>query len=209
MHCAEEGSTLPRADYHEQVLRAVVGACLIGGVTLSIMFAACAKGPGTAPPPPLASTVPPQLTPSGDADQVSARAEAAQNCSEPSTVLLNHPDGGVIFNNAMTSADAGSLDRGDRVVAALAAQGTRFRCCFDEWMRAQPERKSAEVMLQVLLSPDGRVADAGVDPKRSDVQDALTTTCVVSVASKVEYPPSPRKVATLIEYPLKVGVEGR
>jgi hypothetical protein len=191
------------------VLRAVVGACLIAGVTVSIAFAACAKGPGSAPPPPVASAVPSQLAPAGDADNVAARAAAAQSCSEPVTVLLNQADGGVMFNNAMTSADAGHLDRGDRVVAALSAQGTRFRCCFDEWMRTQPERKTAEMMLQVLLSPDGRVADAGVDPTRSDVQDTLTTMCVVSVASKVEYPPSPRKVATLIEYPLKVGVEGR
>ena len=68
-------------------------------------------------------------------EQLDTAVAAARACSAPISVITNRPDGGVVFNNAMTSADAGSIDRGQAVIDAVAAHTDAFRCCFDAWFR--------------------------------------------------------------------------
>ncbi len=138
------------------------------------------------------------------AEQRLARAiAAAQQCEQPVTRITNHPDGGVIFNNALTSKDAGSIDRGQAILDELAKRAVRFRCCFDSWLRTHPD-KEERVMLQLTLDADGTVTGATIDDKRSSFADEVSLGCVLAVAKGGQFAASPAGKATTIEYPLVV-----
>jgi hypothetical protein len=132
---------------------------------------------------------------------------AAQNCADPSSVRLELPDGGVVFDNANAPGDAGPTNRHADVIGALDREAQRFGCCFEEWMRDNSGR--AELMLQLSLAADGTVVDAGIDARRSSFRDELTEACVTSVAAGTQYPRSPRNEATLVEYPLRAGAQAK
>ncbi len=134
-------------------------------------------------------------------EQLDTAVAAARACSAPISVITNRPDGGVVFNNAMTSADAGSIDRGQAVIDAVAAHTDAFRCCFDAWFRNHDGRE-ARVMLKVELAPDGTVANTTTDPERSTASDEVVLGCVAAVAGDITYPTSPSGQATMVEYPL-------
>ena len=106
-----------------------------------------------------------------------------------------------MFNNAMTSADAGSIDRGQAVIDALTAQTDAFRCCFDAWFRDH-DAVEQRVMLTVELAPDGRLKSATTDPERSTLNDEVVFGCLAAVAGDATYPTSPSGQPTVVEYPL-------
>jgi hypothetical protein len=163
----------------------------------------------TGPPSQAASALDGGLDAAGSqADTTAAAARAAQQCDDPIAAIVNHPDGGVIFNNAMTSADAGSLDRGQGIIDALTARAEIFCCCFDAWLRAHPDRE-AKLLLQVTLDAAGQVANVGVDPSRSTITDEVAVACAITVATETRYPASPSGRETILEYPFRVVAQVR
>jgi hypothetical protein len=208
-------------------VRTLFGVMISAGLATTLSFAACSSGPSKGPagrqpalPEETASPAPsgqgsgtttavaPPVDGGIDArgprsDVTAAAARAAQRCDDPIATMVNHPDGGVIFNNAMTSADAGSLDRGQGIIDALTSKTEVFRCCFDAWLRAHPDRE-AKLLLQVALKPSGQVTKVGVDPSRSTITDDVAVTCVITVATEIRYPASPSGRETILEYPFRV-----
>lgn len=188
-----------------------IGATFVAAVAV----VACASGPSSDPipgrpasaaPPPATTAAPPTAPaePAPDADTRLADAiDAARRCEAPRSTIRNHPEGGRIFNNAMTGEEAGSLDRLEAIVEALAGRADAFRCCFDHWMAAQ-EASEVHVLLQVALDPNGAVESVTVDPARSSGGDEILTGCLAAVATETTFPPSPRGTPTLVEYPFDV-----
>ncbi|MBI4702967.1 MAG: AgmX/PglI C-terminal domain-containing protein [Deltaproteobacteria bacterium] len=163
-------------------------------------------GPGhdTADAPVLA-TMSPGSRPDGAAIESAtgpASATPLAGCEHPLSVILNHPDGGVVFNNAMTSADAGFIDRTQGVLDAIGGAAQQFRCCLDGWAGRQ-RGVEATAMLVLLLGPDGTVAKASVDPERSTLKNPTTEACLLAVARRVTYPASPTGKETTVEYPFR------
>lgn len=198
-------------------VRSIMGSALAAGVCGTAVFGACRGGTPDAPPaPPPTSvatvTAPPATSapvpvPSATVspeEQLQAAALAASRCEQPSASILNHPDGGVIFNNAMTSADAGFIDRSKGVIDALGTRADAFRCCFDRWVDKQPAGE-ARVMLRLHLAPGGAVERTEIDARRSNVDDAVTLACIELVAREGSYPESPTGNPTVVEYPFVVG----
>ncbi len=151
-----------------------------------------------------AIAAPPPIAPPTDAGPSEEALKQLMACPSPSAQILNYPDGGVVFNNAMTSADAGFLDRTQGVLDAIAAKGQALRCCFEPWLAEAPHAEG-RVLLVVALAPDGAVTSAEIQSARSDIENATTRACLVAVARAADYPPSPSHVATTVEYPIRVG----
>jgi len=139
----------------------------------------------------------------GTPDALAPGLAAAAQCDEPRTAIVHHGDGGVVFNNAMTSADAGFIDRTQATIDALVGESQRFRCCFDLWGRGRPGERG-ELMLLLELAPDGQLRAARVDDERTTVDHLEARACVLDVARGIRYPASPTGRVTWIEYPFRV-----
>jgi len=212
--------------------RFLVGVVIGAGLVGTLGFVAC-SGPSKAPPGPVPRSTEAALAPttapstsapvamaptpvdggpaprdSAAGEASAAAARAASQCDDPLGAILNLPDGGVVFNNAMTSADAGSLDRGQGIIDALVGQARRFRCCFDPWLRAHPDQ-TVQLLLRVALDPSGKVTEVGHDSSRSNITDELAVACVSWVAEDTSYPPSPGGRATIVELPLRLEARPR
>jgi hypothetical protein len=136
-------------------------------------------------------------------DAMAAAVAQARACDAPLSVIANQPDGGTVFNNAMTSADAGHIDRTAGVLEAIAGQAAALRCCFDVW-GAQSPTKEGRLVLVLTLAPDGAVRDTAVDAARTDILDPVTVGCVLAVAKSTTFPASPTGRETIVEYPFVV-----
>lgn len=160
-------------------------------------------GVGPRSPSPLRSAEagPAEASPAGDAGS----ANAKWRCPSPRSALLNLPDGGVVFNNAMTSADAGFIDRTQGIIDALVGQSQAIRCCFDEWAEQHPGDEG-QVVLLLELDAAGVVISADVDPRRSTIAERATLDCLIEVARRASYPESPTGSPTLVEYPFVVAL---
>jgi hypothetical protein len=108
------------------------------------------------------------------ADPIAAQGLAASRCDAPNAQIRNHPEGGVVFNNAMTSADA-----------------------------------EVRLMLKLTLGPEGAVEAAQIDPRRTSIDHAVTSSCVAQVAAAAKYPKSPRGTPTVVEYPFVVAAPAK
>jgi hypothetical protein len=128
---------------------------------------------------------------------------AARACTEPTSAITNIPDGGVVFVNAWRRQDAGNIDRLQAVVDVLTGNAEAFRCCFDVWT-AEHADQGGKLMLEMTLNPDGSVEKAEVDTTRSTIDGTVTKACVLAVAKSLDYPESPSKRTTLVEYPFAV-----
>ena len=204
----------------------VVGGAIAASLGMTMAFAACGAQTSTAPAgrpigsapstsvpitsAPSAARTPPQpsaiasVTRPSDAALLAAAVAKARACDEPGSRILNHPDGGVVFNNAMTSADAGHIDRTRATLDAIAGQSRALRCCFDVWTRAHAG-KTGKVLLVVTLAADGTVESTRVDKKRTDASEPVMDACLLAVVNAATYPPSPSKKRTIVEYPLVFG----
>ncbi len=211
----------------------LVGAVIGAGLAATLSLASACSGPTKAPPGPLPAPTKTALSPvapsasggavaaapvasdagTDEADgatggATTAAARAAQRCVDPIGSIVNLPDGGVVFNNAMTSADAGFLDRGQGIIDALVAGAPQFRCCLDPWLRAHPDQE-AKVLLRVSLDPSGQVTEATIDSSRSTVVDELAVSCARIVAEETSYPASPSNRPTIVELPLRLVAQER
>lgn len=202
--------------------RALWGAGLATALTASAAFAACGSPqPHPALAPSAAASAAPSMLGSGvvaqapsasasaapPATALAAAVAAARACHSPTTQIVNPPDGGVVFNNAMHRKDAGNIDRLQGVVDAVSANANSFRCCFDVWAAAHPATQGT-LLLALELGADGAVKEARVDTQRSTVAEEVTVACVLEVAKATAYPPSPAGHDTLVEYPFVVAGAG-
>lgn len=198
--------------------REIIGGVLCLGLCATVGFAAC-RGPQPGPPPPttatptgqpqpIASVTPPPSATVAPApvDTVAVGVSAARACTAPTSRIANRPDGGLVFVNAWRRQDAGNIDRLQGVVEAISASDTAFRCCFDVWQREHPAEEG-KLMLEMELTPEGKVDRAEIDAERSSVDDVVTRRCVVEVARSLTYPPSPSDRTTLVEYPFVIAAE--
>jgi hypothetical protein len=155
-------------------------------------------GSGAAADPP-----PPADAGSTDGQRSTSDVEelrALQSCSEPLITIVNTPDGGVVFNNAMTSADAGFIDRTGGIIDALVEQSDRIRCCLTPWA-AQQSNAEGTLMLLLELDAAGQVLRADTDVERSTITDGLAVRCVLDAARQVRFPESPTGSPTKVEFP--------
>jgi len=194
--------------------RAVVGMSLVAGMLGTLAFVACSEAlqPEAPPGPASAETTTAAAESNSPAldGQPSATSAPSQpgeameprQCDDPRVDILNHPDGGVVFNNAMTSADAGFIDRTEPSIQALAAKAAEFRCCLAKWVSTHEGEQ--RLMLRVHLAADGRVSESRVDASRSDVDDSATLRCLELAAREARFPASPAGKDTWLEYPLRV-----
>ncbi|MCA9618807.1 MAG: hypothetical protein KC731_07295 [Myxococcales bacterium] len=202
--------------------RKVIGAALGVGIVAVLAFGACRHeqpvAPASQPPPPPAPVTPSAVTSTPAPSALAADAgidpaaelalaiERAKSCTEPRAAITNRPEGGTIYNNAMTSADAGSIDRGQLILEAVEAESKAFRCCFDSWLSQHPNE--ALTMLLVLeLESDGTLGEARVAADRSNVDDPVVTGCVTAVAREAKYPASPSGSPTVVEYPFRATLD--
>lgn len=206
---------------------AIVGAGATAAVLTAALFGACSSRPRVSSGGPTVGTtqldVGPQVAnadsgregglslvaghgggpdaPDGGAATELSALRALQQCSTPRTAIVNHPDGGVVFNNAMTSADAGFIDRTQGVIDAIGAQSDKIRCCLDAWTAAHAGTEG-RLLLRIELDPDGQVRSAEVDAQRSTIADGKAVPCVVDVVRQASYPSSPTGSVTIVEYPI-------
>lgn len=117
-------------------------------------------------------------------------------CAAPRSQISSFPDGGVIFNNAMTSADAGFIDRTAGVLEALMAERNGFACCLDH-----AGRDEVATALVVTIQPSGAIEEAHLADPNSVAEEAAA--CLVEVATRVVFPASPTDKPTVVKLPLR------
>jgi len=150
------------------------------------------------------------LPPSGDGKGAATTPEPSGPKKQPETVadckqmlsdITNEPpDGGVVMNNAMTSADAGTSDRLAPMVELMKQKRDGFRCCFDIWAKKNPGA-SGRVMLVINLGPDGKLKKAFVKQDESGIHAPEVESCMVDLAKTLTYPKSPSGKDTEYSHP--------
>ena len=201
-------------------VRRLVGPLLGAALATTCVVVACRdrRVPNVPPPAPTSQpvatvtdvepesvpTVAATATAAVDAGVDPAAARKAAECASPRSVIANEPAGGVVFNNAMTSADAGFIDRTQGVLDAIRGRSHALRCCLDRAFDGDADGGSAELraLLVITLSPDGASAEARIDEARSDLKDQVARACLVVAAQETPYPASPTNKTTIVEYPL-------
>jgi len=186
-----------------------------GAFVASTAFVACGTGTrGTTPP---RDSAPPSSSPTlsirhlpAEAHKTAVPATASpvvvnppeprlMDCETPRLKVVSLPDGGIPFNNAMTSVDAGFIDRTQGVLDVLWPLQTRFSCC----LGARDEGIAPSALLVVVLAPDGAVKTADVDAARSSIgANSSAATCLTQVVREAVFPPSPTSKETIVELPL-------
>ncbi|XXT22212.1 AgmX/PglI C-terminal domain-containing protein [Sorangium sp. So ce429] len=127
--------------------------------------------------------------------------ETVEDCKAIASEITNEPpDGGVVMNNAMTSADAGSSDRLQPLVDAIKARRDGFRCCFDLYARKNPGAQG-RVTWQLKLKPDGTFEDATIVRDKSDVTAPQVESCMEELARSINWARSPSGKETVLTYP--------
>lgn len=127
--------------------------------------------------------------------------ETVEDCKVIASEITNEPpDGGVVMNNAMTSADAGSSDRLQPLVDAIKARRDGFRCCFDLYARKHPGAQG-RVTWQLKLKPDGSFEEATIVRDKSDVTAPQVEDCMEELAKSVTWARSPSGKETVLTYP--------
>jgi len=201
------------------------GACLSGGAPRQDRPSAPAVDDGTraegtshagratpdttAAPPSVASVdrtsqaaIPTDPLLDGGAGGGSAMAAPHASCRAPKVAVEGPPVDGVVFNNAMTSADAGYVDRTAQVLAALSKESPRIGCCLEPSTGGDVPATGA-LLIVIELAPSGSVVRAFVDEPRSSVLAAGIPECIAAIVREIRFPRSPADRTTLVEYPLK------
>ncbi|WP_437280724.1 AgmX/PglI C-terminal domain-containing protein [Sorangium sp. So ce375] len=159
-----------------------------------------ATAPGAADP---GATAPGAAAPA-QPDRPASRKKApetVEDCKVIASEITNEPpDGGVVMNNAMTGADAGSSDRLQPLVDAIKARRDGFRCCFDLYARKHPGAQG-RITWQLKLKPDGTFEEASIVRDKSDVTAPQIESCMEELAKSVTWARSPSGKETVLTYP--------
>ena len=195
-------------------LAATVAVACTGGSPPPFPPPAAADAPASSatltPAPPRAAAATPSQEPAAATQLASTDAgaatpthppETARDCRDLAADITNDPpDKGVVMNNALTAADAGSSDRLRPVIDVIKSKRDAFRCCFDLWAKGHPG-ESGRVTLRFDLAPDGKLEKAGVAQDESTVHAADLDACMLEVAKSLAYPRSPSGKRTAVIYP--------
>lgn len=206
---------------------ATASAVFTGVLLAATLFVACSSGTSPPSPPdsaslgasPPSASPPPASQPTAAADPVAADLGAAapaqpdkpaarkkapetvEDCKVIASEITNEPpEGGVVMNNAMTSADAGSSDRLQPLVDAIKARRDGFRCCFDLYARKHPGAQG-RVTWQLKLKPDGTFEEATIVRDKSDVTAPQVESCMAELAKSITWARSPSGKETVLTYP--------
>ncbi|WP_437959030.1 AgmX/PglI C-terminal domain-containing protein [Sorangium sp. So ce119] len=205
---------------------ATASAVFTGVLVAATLFVACSSGtappsppesapPGASPPPasqPAAAdpavadpgAASPGAPAPAHADKPAGRGktpETVEDCKAIASEITNEPpDGGVVMNNAMTSADAGSSDRLQPLVDAIKARRDGFRCCFDLYARKHPGAQG-RITWQLKLKPDGTFEEATIVRDKSDVTAPQIESCMEELAKSITWARSPGGKETVLTYP--------
>ncbi len=201
--------------------RSVVGVVLAAALASGITLLACSGGETPKPPlsPRASDSVTPPIAASGSADPAAAptgpanaldagatdpaasrrqRAIAAAACQAPQSEVSKPPADATVFNNAMTSVDAGFIDRTQGVLDVITSQSKALACCFDHAAAGE----QLGVMLELTLAADG-TPEAAINAKLSAPLERLVHDCIVVVLQQASYPASPSGKETRVEYLLR------
>ncbi|WP_437898834.1 AgmX/PglI C-terminal domain-containing protein [Sorangium sp. So ce124] len=127
--------------------------------------------------------------------------ETVEDCKVIASDITNEPpDGGVVMNNATTSADAGSSDRLQPLVDAIKARRDGFRCCFDLYARKH-QGAQGRITWQLKLKPDGTFEEASIVRDKSDVTAPQVESCMEELAKSITWARSPSGKETVLTYP--------
>lgn len=127
--------------------------------------------------------------------------ETVADCKQVLSEITNEPpEGGVVMNNAATSADAGSSDRLQPLVDVIKSRRDGFRCCFDLYARKNPGARG-KIAWQLKLKPDGAVEAATILRDKSDVTAPEVESCMAELAKSVTWARSPSGKDTTLTYP--------
>lgn len=206
---------------------ATASAVFTGVLLAATLFVACSSGTSPPSPPdsaslgasPPSASPPAASQPTAAADPVAADLGAAapaqpdkpaarkkapetvEDCKVIASEITNEPpEGGVVMNNAMTSADAGSSDRLQPLVDAIKARRDGFRCCFDLYARKHPGAQG-RVTWQLKLKPDGTFEEATIVRDKSDVTAPQVESCMAELAKSITWARSPSGKETVLTYP--------
>ncbi|WP_437679493.1 AgmX/PglI C-terminal domain-containing protein [Sorangium sp. So ce131] len=207
---------------------ATASAVFTGVLLAAVTFAACSGGTTPSQPPdsaPVGAASPspqpaeqPAASPAAPDEAAAAAPAAAQaqparpagpkkapetveDCKSLGTEIANEPpDGGVVMNNAMTSADAGSSDRLQPLVDTIKARRDSFRCCFDLYARKNPGAQG-RITWQLKLKPDGTFEEATIVREKSDVTAPQVESCMAELAKSIPWARSPSGKETVLTYP--------
>ncbi|WP_437783126.1 AgmX/PglI C-terminal domain-containing protein [Sorangium sp. So ce1097] len=159
-----------------------------------------ASDPGAADP----SAADPSAAAPAQANRPAGRGKAPETVEDCKTIAAeitnDPPDGGVVMNNAMTSADAGSSDRLQPLVDAIKARRDGFRCCFDLYARKHPGAQG-RITWQLKLKPDGTLDEATIVRDKSDVTAPQIESCMAELARSITWARSPSGKETVLTYP--------
>ncbi len=208
--------------------RQLVGVVLAGALVVGGSLSACSAGKApapqravgaarrpltphlaTAPPSALHSaTVATSAPDAGPTEHDAAalleqRAVAAAKCDSPRSTIDEPPQQGVVFNNAMTSVDAGFIDRTQGILDAIHSRALPLRCCFD----AGGSHGELVAMVDMTLTPAGPASRVALSPQSSAMAEVVRA-CVIGVLRATSYPPSPTHKETIVRYRLKVRQQG-
>lgn len=186
---------------------AIASGLVLAGLT----FAACTSGTAPPQPPPAPESQPPAVDSAAAATTSAASAAKAPEgpkvdptigkCREALSASHEDPgDAGVVTNNALSAADAGSSDRFRPLYDLLSSKREGFRCCFEPWGRKNPGMRG-KIGLKLEIKSDGTLTSATLDPTRTEVHDPGVEACIVDLAQQLSYPKSPSGKLTTFTYP--------
>jgi hypothetical protein len=135
----------------------------------------------------------------------SPEALALLGCTAPKAEVRLPDDAGALFDNAMSTAEAGRGDRARGILDALRGGLPAFRCCFEPWAATSPANE-ARALLRLTLEADGHAAACEVAQGRSTLTEPTTIACLNAAAMRLSYPASPTKRPTIVEYPLRAAL---
>jgi hypothetical protein len=193
-------------------MRACTAANTFFGVATltAAAFAACTGGspPPQQPSGEAASTAAPgspasaDTPPSGEAPATGGGTapQSVADCKAKLSEVTNEPPSGVVTNNAMTAADAGSSDRFEPLLDLVKSKREAFRCCFDLYAKKNPGAHG-RVQMVFQLKPDGSLIKAEVDEAASGIHSPDVSSCMIDVARSISYPKSPSGKETKFTYP--------
>lgn len=168
---------------------------LTPGARTTTVGSAGSAVPGALPEPPAAHA--------SSRSEPSDAGAPSPDCAAPTVELDKPPEGSIVFNNAMTALDAGSLDRTAGVVATMQEHHAQLGCCLARWSLEHPAG-GLELVVSLTIEPNGVVREATVPADRGTAVDAATAECVLGVVRPLRFPASPAGRVTTADYPLRI-----
>lgn len=83
---------------------------------------------------------------------------------------------------------------------AVLAKRAEARACFDQVAKGKPGLEG-NIFVKWLIDPKGQVKEVMIDPDKTTIPDQTIGSCIISVISKLTFPPSAKHFETRANYP--------